>query len=243
MKSKLRKAELPDEGIRIYIADLAAYNAGKLVGEWVDLPADEDELEEIMDRLSHGGRQDIAIHDYEAPFRIEEFESITQLNEAMQELEDSHVDAEVVMCVKEDGGYPDWSGAIMAAEDAHVVDVSDRYGGRPSNPEEELGHYYVDEVYGSVEQLPDETIEMYFDYERFGRDWAMDIDEYEEPEAQEYYEQFSSDREYGEAIVDDFGGVAEAIGDRAARYFDYAAFGRDVAMDYFLCGNLYIRVD
>jgi hypothetical protein len=39
------------------------------------------------------------------------------------------------------------------------------------------------------------------------------------------------------------GSVAAALGERAGNYFDYGKFGRDVAMDYFLCGNYYIRTD
>lgn len=98
----------------------------------------------------------------------------------------------------------------------------------------------MDEVYGSIEHVPNETIEQYFDYEKFGRDASMEL--YED-EDQEYYDQFSSDQEYGEALVDDFGGVANLLGERAKHYFDYEKFGRDLAFDYTLCGTNYVRVD
>jgi hypothetical protein len=208
----MKKAEL-DSQVRIYIADLAAYNDGKLIGEWVDLPADEEELEEIMDRLSHGGNQDTAIHDYEAPFRIEEFESPFALNEAVEAIEASYVDFDVIACVKDDIGYTDWEEAISAAEDASVIDISDRYGSMPANPEENLGYHIVDEVYGGIEQMSPEQVEMYFDYESFGRDASMEL--YED-EDQEYYDQFRSDREYGESLIDDMGGPS-AMGETASR--------------------------
>jgi hypothetical protein len=38
--------------IRIYVANLAKYNDGFLVGEWIDLPMDEDELEAKLDEIS-----------------------------------------------------------------------------------------------------------------------------------------------------------------------------------------------
>jgi len=53
---------------RIYVADLEAYNSGKLVGEWLDLTDynDADELmEAIQNVLKKSGGEEYAIHDYE----------------------------------------------------------------------------------------------------------------------------------------------------------------------------------
>ena len=53
---------------RIYVADLEAYNNGRLVGEWLDLADynDADELmEAIQDVLKKSGGEEYAIHDYE----------------------------------------------------------------------------------------------------------------------------------------------------------------------------------
>ena len=239
-----RHADGPDNPVRVYIADLAAYNDGKLIGEWVDLPMDEDELRAVIGRLSDNFNQDWAIHDYEAPFRIEEFEDVFALNAAMQKIEDSHVDFDVIACIKDYGGYTDWDEAISASEDADVVDVANENGGIPMRPEEDLGYHIVEEVYGGIEHMSEEQVESYFDYEKFGRDWSMGINsDDEESGDQEYYDSFHSDQEYGEAIVDDFGSVAAVMGEKAGQYFDYEKYGRDVAMDYFLCGTMYIRID
>jgi antirestriction protein len=73
--------------IKIYVASLKDYNAGHLVGEWIDLPTDAEEIKEVISKLSYGGQNDIAIHDYEAPFAIEEYESIYKLNEFAEQLE------------------------------------------------------------------------------------------------------------------------------------------------------------
>ena len=55
--------------IRIYVADLAAYNAGKLHGVWIDAT---QEIEDIQDQLNkmlgaspEGFAEEYAIHDYE----------------------------------------------------------------------------------------------------------------------------------------------------------------------------------
>jgi len=53
---------------KIYVADLEAYNNGRLVGEWLDLTDynDADELmDAIQDVLKKSGGEEYAIHDYE----------------------------------------------------------------------------------------------------------------------------------------------------------------------------------
>jgi antirestriction protein len=58
------KVETP----KIYVADLEAYNNGRLVGEWLDLTDynDADELmDAIQDVLKKSGGEEYAIHDYE----------------------------------------------------------------------------------------------------------------------------------------------------------------------------------
>jgi antirestriction protein len=53
---------------RIYVADLEAYNNGKLVGEWLDL-ANYDDADELMDAIENvikkSGGEEYAIHDAE----------------------------------------------------------------------------------------------------------------------------------------------------------------------------------
>ena len=72
--------------IRIYVASLAKYNSGRLVGTWIDLPADDlwEQVEEMLD-----GDEEWAIHDYEAPFSISEYENLDELNEVAELDEES----------------------------------------------------------------------------------------------------------------------------------------------------------
>ena len=37
--------------ISIYLTNLGKYNEGFLIGEWVSLPVDEDELNEVFKRI------------------------------------------------------------------------------------------------------------------------------------------------------------------------------------------------
>lgn len=65
---KFMAGGLNDETPKIYVADLEAYNNGKLVGEWLDL-SDYNDAEELMDAiqdfLKTSGGEEYAIHDYE----------------------------------------------------------------------------------------------------------------------------------------------------------------------------------
>jgi antirestriction protein len=65
---KFMAGGMNNETPRIYVADLEAYNNGRLVGEWLDLSDynDADELmDAIQDVLKKSGGEEYAIHDYE----------------------------------------------------------------------------------------------------------------------------------------------------------------------------------
>jgi antirestriction protein len=65
---KFMAGGMNDETPRIYVADLEAYNNGRLVGEWLDL-ADYDDADELMDAIENviqkSGGEEYAIHDVE----------------------------------------------------------------------------------------------------------------------------------------------------------------------------------
>jgi antirestriction protein len=71
----------------IYIADLAAYNAGILSGEWIDADREADEIhQDIVDLLSRSpiqNAEEYAIHDSEGFFglKIHDFESLAKIAE------------------------------------------------------------------------------------------------------------------------------------------------------------------
>lgn len=81
--------------VRIYVSNLHAYNAGRIVGKWLELPMEEEELaSEIKEILKMnypekcGEDEEYFITDYEAPFEIKEFESPFYLNQKLWELND-----------------------------------------------------------------------------------------------------------------------------------------------------------
>lgn len=81
---------------KIYIADLNAYNNGRLKGEWIALPVDKEDLDDIIARHTNNGQTDFAIHDYELPFQISEYESPYHLNELFTWLDENNIDIESI---------------------------------------------------------------------------------------------------------------------------------------------------
>lgn len=84
---------------RVYIADLAAYNEGNLVGEWFD-PTEYAEAEDFETAVSEwlaglphpdytGPREEFAIHDFEGfgDQEIGEYESLAAVHELAEGIE------------------------------------------------------------------------------------------------------------------------------------------------------------
>jgi len=79
---------------RVYVADLAAYNAGKLNGAWIDADQEVDQIRaEIAQMLAASpepGAEEYAIHDYEGfgPLKLEEYmdmEEVARLGQLISE--------------------------------------------------------------------------------------------------------------------------------------------------------------
>jgi hypothetical protein len=91
--------------LKIYITDLAAYNKGFLIGEWISLPINEDELSEAINKVLRGGEAICAIEygyeeheeyfitDWEFEdglelFEVEEYSNPYTLNKQLQLVEE-----------------------------------------------------------------------------------------------------------------------------------------------------------
>ena len=80
--------------IRIALTNLGKYNEGELVYKWLPLPATDEEISEAFKEISVAPNTEYEEHfisDYEAPFRIGEYESITKLNEIAERMADVEV--------------------------------------------------------------------------------------------------------------------------------------------------------
>ena len=81
--------------IKIYIANLGKYNEGFLVGDWFTLPITD--WAEVVEKIGLNEQyEEWAIHDYEAPFKISEYDSIQRLNEIAEALAEINEDEDVI---------------------------------------------------------------------------------------------------------------------------------------------------
>ena len=75
------------EEINIYVADLAAYNNGKLHGVWIDATQDlediQEQIKQMLAKSPEGFAEEYAIHDYEGfcGYSVSEYDSIELVHE------------------------------------------------------------------------------------------------------------------------------------------------------------------
>ena len=165
------------ENIKIYVANLGKYNEGELVGEWLSLPATEEEIEQMYVRIKvahydEDGEfvpyyeedgiiyEETAIHDYESDFdnlSIGEWDSIEELNELAEDIEPEDIELldaiiEVTGCTLKEAIDQKWNVTY--------------YSGMSL---EDVAYELVEDCYNL-----DDFAKRYFDYEAFARDLSFD---------------------------------------------------------------------
>jgi len=159
--------------LNIFINTWGNYNTnGADGGQWIALPLDPDELEEVLENIAElMGDEDPewAIHDYEWLTEIEldeisEHDDIQELNERCLEIDDllEH-EAEEIAAAIEAYGY-----TFAEALDRHQRGCFIFYQGQDL---EEVAEQIADECY--LYDAP-EMLARYFDYEAFARDLSFD---------------------------------------------------------------------
>lgn len=152
------------EDIRIYVADLAAYNNGILHGTWINACDDlEDIQEQINTMLKNSPEEDAeeyAIHDHEGfeGYSVSEYHGIEELHE--------------IACFIDE--HPGIGGALLSQfcddlEEARRAIEENYYGCYESLAD------YAEELTEGTVQVPDH-LSYYIDYERMGRDMEMSGD-------------------------------------------------------------------
>lgn len=153
--------------LKIYLTNLGKYNEGYLIGEWVELPVSDEELEKVLERIEIGGMyEETFITDYETDVDgvdVHEFDSIEKLNELAETLEGlEDYDLEVVEAMLSEGYKLE--DALERKDDCIVwTDCDDM---------EDVAIAYCEEC-GILDAIP-ENLRNYFDYEAFGRDMSFE---------------------------------------------------------------------
>ena len=231
--------------LKIYLTNLGKYNEGELIGEWVDLPVSDEELQEVFKRIGISDQPDpetgsiyeeYFITDYESEvpgISVGEYDSISDLNELAETIDQ----------------FDEWDLKIFKnACEAGFIDESDIDNFDPSRfilyndvyTPQDLGYALV-EQYGDIEDIGSDMLEQCFDMEAFGRDCRFEWDPYrwlEDYSAEELMDEYGVDNAGDVSIYDycdvadgDDKGVGEYMIDNI--YGDISELGRSTLETYF----------
>ena len=164
--------------LEAFVTNLGKYNEGELVGEWVEFPISEDDIEEILERIGIDGEEyeEYFITDYEADFNaaeiLGEYVTLETLNEIAEEIEYADDETKLIAVIEavSPRNAQDLLDCIISADDYDVI----TYNAAGGTDDSDLAWYYIDELIGGIESLDRDTLERYFNYESFGRDLAYD---------------------------------------------------------------------
>lgn len=160
-----------------FITNLGKYNEGELVGEWIEFPISEDELNGVFARIGinyinddveevNTGYEEYFFTDWECDMEVSisslgEYINIDKINETAENLR--AWDDDLLGAVIEAFGFDE------------VMDSNpDDYMLLPCDTYDELGEYYVENFYPELLENMG-NLSYYFDYTSYGRD--IDIEE------------------------------------------------------------------
>jgi antirestriction protein len=153
-----------NEEIKIYVADLAAYNNGKLHGVWIDATQELDDIQDQINEMLAESPEELAeewaIHDYEGfgNYSVSEYEGIQSLHEIACFIEEhGEIGSELL------GHFGD------DLDDAKKA-IEENYSGCYASLAD-----YAQELTESTGDIP-KHLEFYIDYERMGRDMELSGD-------------------------------------------------------------------
>lgn len=162
--------------LNVFITNLGAYAAGELRGEWLGLPASEDERREAWQRI--GAPEEVFFTDYEAEdvpgiaSKLGEFESLDKLEELAEALEDMDEQERLTLAEVLEAGIDSAHGAAELLEMCEEVQDGVYTLIEGVDNVEDLGYYYAEET-GAINELPD-WARGYFDFGAYGRDIAIE---------------------------------------------------------------------
>ena len=153
---------------KIFIANLGKYNEGKMVGEWINLPATEEELEEVLDRIGINEEyEEIFIPDYENEFnyKVNEYANLDELNDIAYKLDNLTTDEKEK--IKAGLELWDFEDVFDNLDDFILMENI--------NSDYDLGYYWIEES-GCYNLDNLGVLRNYINYEAFGRDIRFETD-------------------------------------------------------------------
>lgn len=161
--------------MRICVQNLGKYNEGELWFEWLDMPAEQDEIDAALEKIGIDGvrYEEYEVADVEG-LPYSQWRSVSKYNEiaeAIQSLMDNHkLPFDVAYQIVEDLGYDDVEEKIDGMYTATRIYDTD-------SDEETVGFYFA-EMDGTVAYLEERDLISYFDFEHYGRELLYEYEIY-----------------------------------------------------------------
>lgn len=154
--------------MKIFLTNLGKYNEGELVGEWVELPVSQGELQEVFDHIGINEEyEEYFITDYECDlYEVGEYENIDKLNDIAERIK--KLDGEERNVVKALIQKLDYT-LDEAIEKVNNGDYRIYYD---CDDMEDVAYHVVEDC-GYLDKVSD-NVACYFDYESFGRDLGIE---------------------------------------------------------------------
>lgn len=163
--------------MKVYATCLASYQKGFLIGEWIELGIDEDELNHTIKRILKMGEEacnDGDIHeeyfltDWEGEefFQVREYTNVYELNKEVVRFNELDLDDCSKKCVSflmSENIVSNLDEALEKYEDCLIYEDMSFL---------DLSFQIVDEQF-SLDELP-QFVSNYFDYEKFASDLELD---------------------------------------------------------------------
>lgn len=161
--------------IRVWVGNLGLYNEGYLCGEWLSLPATDDEIEACFERVGIADDHNVdefgtihdeyLLNDYESDInglQISEYSDIETLNNIAKQwcdIADDDYKRAIIAARMENGDSFD--EALNRCDDGAYV-----------HEDFSIKDAIISEIdeFGVLEDMDRETLEMYFDYDAYARD-------------------------------------------------------------------------
>lgn len=152
--------------MKIYLTNLGKYNEGELIGEWVELPVSQEELQKVFERIGINEEyEEYFITDYECDlYEVGEYENIDKLNDIAERIKE--LDEEKSKVVRALIQKLDYNEAIEKVNNGDYRIYYD------CNDMADVAYQVVEEC-GYLDNVSDD-VARYFDYESFGRDLGIE---------------------------------------------------------------------
>tara|TARA_R100000654_G_scaffold58946_1_gene85657 strand:- start:456 stop:995 length:540 start_codon:yes stop_codon:yes gene_type:complete len=154
----------------VYFANLAEYNNGKMVGDWL-YPLEYKTFEDFVTAIKKVTRNadEIAVHDYDNFVDMGEYPSHESIYNLAHALDNSHLDNEIIIKYFNDFYSNDYEELID-----EIKNIEDNFINEYDSFKEYADEFADEEIYCQIPKEAQQFVFNHFDYDSYARDLECD---------------------------------------------------------------------